>query len=34
LIDWHGFDARGDHHQAADEGAAEGVVEGADSFGW
>ena len=33
LIDRHGFDAGGDHHGAADEGAAEGVVEGADAFG-
>ena len=32
LIDRHGFDARGDHDGAADEGAAEGVVEGADAF--
>ena len=33
LIDWQGFDAGGDHHGAVDEGAAEGVVEGADAFG-
>ena len=32
LIDRHGFDAGGDHDHAADEGAAEGVVEGADAF--
>ena len=34
LIDRHGFDARSDQDHAADEGAAEGVVEGADAFGW
>ena len=33
LLDRHGFDAGGDHDHAADEGAAEGVVEGADAFG-
>ena len=33
LLERHGFDAGGDHDDAADEGAAEGVVEGADAFG-
>ena len=33
LLERHGFDAGGDHDHAADEGAAEGVVEGADAFG-
>src|SRR4029077_20874767 len=33
LLDRHGFDAGGGHDHAADEGAAEGVVEGADAFG-
>src|SRR5208283_595700 len=34
LIARHGFDAGSDHDHAADEGAAEGVVEGADGFGF
>jgi hypothetical protein len=33
LIDRQGLDAGGDHDDAADEGAAKGVVEGADAFG-
>ena len=32
LLVWHGFHARSDHHCAADEGAAEIVVEFADTF--
>jgi len=32
LIVGHGFHARGDHHCAADEGAAEIVVEFANTF--
>ena len=32
LLDRHGFYARGDHHCAADEAAAEIVVEFADTF--
>jgi hypothetical protein len=33
LIDRQGLDAGGDNDHAADESAAEGVVEGADAFG-
>src|SRR5271166_3348536 len=33
LLHRHGFDAGGDEDHAADKGAAEGVVEGANAFG-